>query len=436
MLADTFLGANSATTNILTLQSTTRNQLKVESGSTLEFWRSAGVESARFDANGNFLISATSASARLQVRGDGTNRVVRFDDNSGNLAAGLHQTLPVWQLGTFGDYVYVGASLITNGNPSLTSANSLRLSHNLGPTAGYGVFSYGVNGAGYWTSGTGGSFALRDGFAAAAGSGNWRTFDIQYTLNNSGAQTGTATGIFLNATETALNGMTHNLIDLQVGGVSRFLVSRTADTTQSGSSLAANYGYTGTNGFYSNQYGTKLVSPAIAVFTMSNIGGTDFNRLQFGGTTNAFPALKRSGTTLLVRYADDSGYGYFESNAINITHNEGDAALRFIKSGANQFSFEHDTARLYIYNATTTKSVFNISNNGSIVIGGINNDAGASALFQMDSTTKGFLPPRMTTTQVNAIASPAEGLVVFNTTISHLCVYQGGAWVRINHSPM
>jgi tripartite-type tricarboxylate transporter receptor subunit TctC len=62
--------------------------------------------------------------------------------------------------------------------------------------------------------------------------------------------------------------------------------------------------------------------------------------------------------------------------------------------------------------------------------------ANTSSILDITSTTKGFLPPRMTTTQVNAIATPAEGLVVFNTTISHLCVYQAGAWVKLNHSPM
>lgn len=62
--------------------------------------------------------------------------------------------------------------------------------------------------------------------------------------------------------------------------------------------------------------------------------------------------------------------------------------------------------------------------------------ANASAIFDITSTTKGFLPPRMTTTQINAIASPAEGLVAYNTTISHLCCYQSGSWVKLNHSPM
>ena len=60
----------------------------------------------------------------------------------------------------------------------------------------------------------------------------------------------------------------------------------------------------------------------------------------------------------------------------------------------------------------------------------------ASAILQADSTTKGFLPPRMTNTEVLAIATPAEGLVVYNTTISHLCCYQAGAWQKLNNSPM
>jgi hypothetical protein len=47
----------------------------------------------------------------------------------------------------------------------------------------------------------------------------------------------------------------------------------------------------------------------------------------------------------------------------------------------------------------------------------------ASAILQADSTTKGFLPPRMTTTQKNAIATPAAGLVVYDTTLNKLCLY-------------
>jgi hypothetical protein len=46
-----------------------------------------------------------------------------------------------------------------------------------------------------------------------------------------------------------------------------------------------------------------------------------------------------------------------------------------------------------------------------------------SAQLSADSTTKGFLPPRMTTTQKNAIATPAAGLMVYDTNLNKLCVY-------------
>ena len=47
----------------------------------------------------------------------------------------------------------------------------------------------------------------------------------------------------------------------------------------------------------------------------------------------------------------------------------------------------------------------------------------ASSVLDIESTTKGFLPPRMTTAQKNAIATPATGLVVFDTDLAKLCVF-------------
>lgn len=52
----------------------------------------------------------------------------------------------------------------------------------------------------------------------------------------------------------------------------------------------------------------------------------------------------------------------------------------------------------------------------------------ASAQLQVDSTTRGFLPPRMTTTQRNAIASPAAGLIVYDTTENKHYGYNGTTW--------
>lgn len=59
-----------------------------------------------------------------------------------------------------------------------------------------------------------------------------------------------------------------------------------------------------------------------------------------------------------------------------------------------------------------------------------------SAIVDFTSTTQGVLMPRMTTAQINAIASPANGLMVYNTTIDHVCFYQNGVWERLSHTNM
>lgn len=66
-----------------------------------------------------------------------------------------------------------------------------------------------------------------------------------------------------------------------------------------------------------------------------------------------------------------------------------------------------------------------ITNTGQVGIGAT---PVASAILQTDSTTKGFLQPRMTTTQRLAISSPAEGLQVYDTDLSTVCRYSGTGW--------
>jgi hypothetical protein len=60
-----------------------------------------------------------------------------------------------------------------------------------------------------------------------------------------------------------------------------------------------------------------------------------------------------------------------------------------------------------------------------------NATANAAAKFQVDSTTQGFLPPRMTTTERNAITSVPAGLMVYNTTLNKLNVYNGTTWETV-----
>jgi hypothetical protein len=53
----------------------------------------------------------------------------------------------------------------------------------------------------------------------------------------------------------------------------------------------------------------------------------------------------------------------------------------------------------------------------------------SSAILDLSSTTRGFLPPRMTTTQRDAIASPVAGLMIYNTTTNVINVYNGTIWI-------
>ena len=90
---------------------------------------------------------------------------------------------------------------------------------------------------------------------------------------------------------------------------------------------------------------------------------------------------------------------------------------------------------------TTTDAGFKLDVNGTArIVGALRADntllvngtsVNVSAIAQFDSGTRGFLPPRMTTTQKNAIATPAAGLVVYDTTLGKLCVRGAAAWETI-----
>lgn len=67
----------------------------------------------------------------------------------------------------------------------------------------------------------------------------------------------------------------------------------------------------------------------------------------------------------------------------------------------------------------------------TIKIGGTAGTNAASAKLEVNSTTQGFLPPVMTTTQKNAVSSPATGLMVYDSTLNKLSVFTGAVWETV-----
>jgi hypothetical protein len=52
--------------------------------------------------------------------------------------------------------------------------------------------------------------------------------------------------------------------------------------------------------------------------------------------------------------------------------------------------------------------------------------------LDLSTTTDGFLMPRLTTAQMNAIAAPTTNLLIFNTDLSAIYRYNGAAWVALS----
>lgn len=120
------------------------------------------------------------------------------------------------------------------------------------------------------------------------------------------ATSGTVFGI------NAPSGFAGNLADLHVnGGGSLWLVSSGGATNQAGNlTVGASSSIT-----FSGR--TKANSSVDGILLIQNNGGTDFTRLQFGGTTASFPSLKRSATALHIRLADDSAFAPVVASSVS-----------------------------------------------------------------------------------------------------------------------
>lgn len=271
-----------------------------------------------------------------------------------------------------------------------------------------------------------------------------------------------------------------NITDRTNSGL-RFKIDNTY--VQFHSSAAANANLIGTvatiNALWFNQTSATATT---SNYTLCNVSGLTLLNAPTGGSIyfrigNSNKALLTNGGNLLLNTTTDAGYkldvngtarvqntltvtSSSSNGALSLTQNGVGFAAQYIyrpnvtntiatlmfqdlKSGANFKSFSLGIGRsgdpqwtnsdfIFGYYSGSgswqqSAKIFNASGNWQIENGTGTSDI-ATAILQVNSTTKGFLPPRMTNAQMLAIATPAAGLVVYDTTNNKHCGYDGTAW--------
>ncbi|HEY8963823.1 MAG TPA: tail fiber domain-containing protein, partial [Alphaproteobacteria bacterium] len=84
----------------------------------------------------------------------------------------------------------------------------------------------------------------------------------------------------------------------------------------------------------------------------------------------------------------------------------------------------------YIWGGGSGASRMYINAAGTVAIGGNHTSPSASALLDLSSSSRGFLPPRMGD-PTTAISSPAEGLLAYNTTTHKLMIRNNTTWSEV-----
>jgi hypothetical protein len=162
-------------------------------------------------------------------------------------------------------------------------------------------------------------------------------------------------------------------------------------------------GLTSTGGLLSQQTGAN--SGRMSLLNLRNTGGG---------------FLSGVGTSIAIAFTNRESQGVWSDDFIE---------LKVFNNGVGTTTTGYN---FYTHNnqAYLTASALAMSINGGSVGVGIESP-NASAKMQIESTTQGVLFPRMTTTQKNAIASPATGLQIYDSTLNRPCFYDGTSWITL-----
>jgi len=160
--------------------------------------------------------------------------------------------------------------------------------------------------------GTGGPVSLflgGDGILEQRNATNAQTFNLYNTFtsatNHERGFLKWSSNVFQIGTEKGSGGGTARNLHFQTDGSTRLYITTGGNiiigngdgTTQASSALV-----------WQGNARINATNTLTGVITLGNRDNDGFNRLQFGGTTSSFPALKRSSTVLQSRLADDSDF--------------------------------------------------------------------------------------------------------------------------------
>ena len=166
--------------------------------------------------------------------------------------------------------------------------------------------------------------------------------------------------------------------------------------------------------------------------TASGAGSLFSNTTGDGNTATGLEALASNTTG-----SSNTAFG-FGALSLNVQGSDNTAIGNSANVGSDSLTNATAIGFGAIVNTSNTiqlgnADVANVKTTGAItaggkIIAGASSASSSSAVMEANSTTQGFLPPRLTTTQRDAIATPAAGLTIWNTTNTQLEVYDGSYW--------
>jgi hypothetical protein len=154
--------------------------------------------------------------------------------------------------------------------------------------------------------------------------GTTNTAGANLTITGSqGTGTGAGGSIVFQVAPAGSSGTAQNALATawQISGAGNFLAGtdNTYDIGAQGATRPRNIFAGGTvvaQSQFNANFQVRLVPQADGILQITNNATNNFGRLQFGGSTDSFPSLKRSSTSLIVRLADDSANAPLESASV------------------------------------------------------------------------------------------------------------------------